>query len=91
MDMVEALMRALSERTKDVVDLRCSRERDGRLHWCVRVGFGNRMTVVPYTVQDDPVTALQIAIERWDTRSPDRPFVSLPGYREELGRALDRD
>lgn len=73
--MVSDLTRALYERYRiGPIDLRYRKD-----EWCVMLPVGNQMMVVDGSFADTPEQALQQAIERWDTRSPEHPFGWSPG------------
>ena len=44
--------------------------------WSVHVGVGKISVCVPDSISDDPLISLQRTIERWNTRSIDKPFIN---------------
>lgn len=80
MSELEELMLQFYTKRHTMFDLRCSWTAvGGAISWAVMVPFGNIMVVVPGSVMRTPEASLRMALERWENRSPENPFIHVTG------------
>lgn len=70
------LMNLFYMKRKAMFDLRCSWTRvGGAIVYSVMVPVGNIMVCVPGSLMGTPEASLRAALDRWENRSPENPFV----------------
>jgi hypothetical protein len=67
---IEELANEFQQKARMMFDLR--RTHDGS--WCMMVPMGNIMVPLRGSIKPSIKEVLRYAIEKWDTRSPKRPF-----------------